>query len=67
MKAADLRKKTVSELRSELDEAMHQQFKMRMKHGSGQLPQIHLLKQARRDVARLRTVIDEKIRDGEGQ
>jgi len=67
MKAADLREKSVSELRTELEGLLEQQFKTRMSHGSGQLPQHHKLREVRRDVARLRTVINEKDNNGEAR
>ena len=67
MKAADLREKTVSELNTELEGLLEQQFKMRMSHGSGQLPQHHKLREVRRDVARVRTVINQKDNNGEAR
>ena len=65
MKAADLREKSVSELRTELEGLLEQQFKLRMTHGSGQLPQNHKLRQVRRDVARIHTVMNQKDNNGE--
>jgi large subunit ribosomal protein L29 len=67
MKAADLQEKSVSELRTELEELLEQQFKMRMSHGAGQLPQNHKLREVRRDVARVRTVINQKDNNGEAR
>lgn len=67
MKAADLRNKSVSELRAELEGLLEQQFKVRMSHGSGQLPQHHRLREVRRDVARIRTVINQKDKNGEAR
>lgn len=60
MKATDLRNKTVAELEKELLGLREEQFKRQMQKSTGQLKQNHLLKQARRDVARIKSVINEK-------
>ncbi|WP_323847322.1 50S ribosomal protein L29 [Microbulbifer magnicolonia] len=60
MKTADLREKSVEELNQELLNQLEAQFKLRMQKSTGQLTQTHLLKQARRDIARIKTVLTEK-------
>ncbi len=60
MKAADLRNKSVADLEKELLALREEQFKTQMKRGTGQLGQSHLIQQARRDAARIKTVINEK-------
>lgn len=60
MKARELREKSVEELNSELQKSLSQQFKLRVQKATGQLSQTHLLKQARRDVARVKSVLTEK-------
>lgn len=60
MKASELREKTVEELKSELTDNLRLQFSLRMQRGSGQLSQSHLFKQARREIARINTVLKEK-------
>ncbi|MBK8288008.1 MAG: 50S ribosomal protein L29 [Cellvibrionales bacterium] len=60
MKTADLRKKTGQELEKELNKQLEGQFKQKMQMATGQLTQTHLLKQARRDVARIKTLLKEK-------
>lgn len=60
MKAKDLREKTVDELQEELLTQLQGQFKLRMQGSTGQLSQTHLLKQTRRDVARIKTVLKQK-------
>lgn len=60
MKTADLRKKTGQELEKELNQQLEGQFKQKMQMATGQLTQTHLLKQARRDVARIKTLLKEK-------
>ena len=60
MKAQDLRTKSVEELNDELVNLLGEQFKLRMQTATGQLQQSHLLKQVRRDVARVKTLLTEK-------
>lgn len=60
MKAKDLQEKTVEELNAELLTQVQNQFKLRMQAATGQLNQTHLLKQARRDIARIKTVLQQK-------
>ena len=60
MKAQDLNKKTVEELNAELLSQLEEQFKLRMQKSTGQLEQTHLAKQARKNIARIKTVIRQK-------
>lgn len=60
MKAKDLKEKTVDELNAELITQLQAQFKLRMQASTGQLNQTHLLKQSRRDIARVKTVLQQK-------
>lgn len=60
MKAQELREKSVEELNNELIEQLKEQFKLRMQASTGQLNQTHLLKQTRRDIARIKTVLSQK-------
>ncbi len=60
MNAAELRDKTAHQLRDELLRLRKTQFNLRMQKASGQLGQIHMLSEARRDIARVKTVIREK-------
>lgn len=60
MNAAELRDKSVQELNDELLRLRKEQFGLRMQRASEQLAQTHLLTQARRDVARVKTMIREK-------
>jgi len=59
MKIEELRKKQGAELDNDLVELLKEQFKLRMQQGSGQLARPHLLKQVRRNIARVKTVITE--------
>lgn len=60
MNAKDLRDKSVDELNNTLLELLRDQFKYRMQKATGQLTQTHLLKQVRKDIARVKTVLTEK-------
>jgi large subunit ribosomal protein L29 len=60
MKASDLREKSVEDLNKQLLSLREAQFKLRMAKATGQLGQSHLLKQAKRDIARVKTVLEQK-------
>ncbi len=60
MKVQELRDKSVDELNAEVQKTLAAQFKLRVQKATGQLAQTHLLKQTRRDIARLKTVLSEK-------
>lgn len=59
MNTKDLRNKSVPELEKELLKQLENQFKNKMQKMTGQLAQTHLIKQNRRNVARLKTVLNE--------
>ncbi|WP_063654792.1 50S ribosomal protein L29 [Candidatus Arsenophonus triatominarum] len=60
MKAKELREKSVEDLNTELLNLLREQFNLSMQAVSGQLQQSHLLKQVRRDIARVKTLLTEK-------
>ncbi len=60
MKAQELREKDVDALNAEMTELLAAQFKLRMQRASGQLGQPHQFKSIRRDIARIKTIINEK-------
>lgn len=60
MKASDLRDKSPQQLGEELLKLRKEQFTLRMQKASGQLGQPHLLNEARRDIARIKTIMAEK-------
>jgi large subunit ribosomal protein L29 len=45
---------------TELKSLLKEQFSLRMQHATGQLPNTSQIKKVRRDVARLRTIMNEK-------
>ncbi len=60
MKPSELREKTLDELRTLSGERRKELFDLRFKHYTGQLTDTAALKHARRDVARIETVIRER-------
>jgi large subunit ribosomal protein L29 len=60
MDASELRKMDQTELREELLELLREQFNLRMQRASGQLSKGHLLRNVRRNIARVKTVLNEK-------
>ncbi len=60
MKASELKEKTTEELREELVSLTKEQFGYRMQQSTGQLAQTHLLKQVKKDIARVKTVLAQK-------
>jgi large subunit ribosomal protein L29 len=60
MKANELKDKSVEELNNDLKGLLREQFNLRMQKGTGQLSQPHRVKQVRRDVARVKTILNQK-------
>lgn len=60
MKATELRNKNVDELNKELKDLLREQFNLRMQKGTGQLAKPHLIKEVRRNIARVKTVLNQK-------
>ena len=60
MKASELRSKSEQELRDELTALLREQFNLRMQMGSGNTPKTHLFSVARHNIARVKTVLNEK-------
>jgi large subunit ribosomal protein L29 len=62
MKASELRGKNADELRQELNELLKAQFSLRMQVATQQLTNNSQIGKVRRDIARVRTIINEKAR-----
>ena len=60
MNALELREKSVDDLNAQLLQLLEDQFKLRMQKSTGQLAQTHLLKKSRQEIARVKTVLQEK-------
>jgi len=65
MIAEEIRKKTVKELMTLLDETSLEHFKLKMQLTTGQLPTHNKVKEARKNIALIKTIINEKrLADG---
>ena len=60
MKATELKEKSVEELNAELINLLREQFNLRMQHTTGQLEKTDQLRQARRNIARVKTILTQK-------
>lgn len=60
MRADELRGKNLSELEKELQSLMRVQFGLRMQHATQQLENVSQIKNIRRDIARVKTILREK-------
>ena len=65
MKAEELRQKTEQDLSAELEGLLREQFNLRMQQGSDQLARPDQMKKVRRNIARIKTVLNEKSKAGE--
>ena len=63
MKASELREKSVDELQVALNDELKQQFKLRMQLATGQLNESHLVKLTRKNIAKIKTALNEKAGD----
>ena len=63
MKIVDIRGKTADQLKDELVSLRKEQFNLRFQRATGQLENTARLREARRDIARIKTVAAQK-RDG---
>jgi large subunit ribosomal protein L29 len=66
MKASELKGKSEAELKDELMRLRREQFHTRMQKASGQLGQSHLMRELRRDIARVKTVQQQKQKEKTG-
>lgn len=64
MNAQELRGKSPSELNSDLAALIKEQFNLRMQKATGQLSKTSQVREVRRDIARVKMVINEKQRAG---
>ena len=62
LKASALREKTVEELRKDQEDLQTQLFKLRFQQSTGQAENPHRIRGVRRDLARVKTVLNEKRR-----
>lgn len=60
MKAADVKAKTADELLDQLAKLKKEQFNLRFQRATGQLENTARVRQVRRDIARIKTVLGER-------
>jgi large subunit ribosomal protein L29 len=62
MKAGDVRAKTADELAAALEQLTKERFNLRFQKASGQLENTTRVRQVRRDIARIKTILAERAR-----
>ncbi len=62
MKASDIRARTVDELSEEVDALSKEIFNLRFQRASGQLENTARVRQVRRSIARIKTILGERHR-----
>ncbi|EKE01899.1 MAG: hypothetical protein ACD_21C00025G0010 [uncultured bacterium] len=65
MKASELRVKTTDELVAELEALQKEQFNLRIQKGAEEAPRPHNFKRVRRTIAQIKTILNEKTREGQ--
>jgi large subunit ribosomal protein L29 len=65
MNAAEMRSKSVSELKLELQNLLRERFNLSMQRGTGQLSRPDQFRKVRKDIARVHTILNEKHKAGE--
>lgn len=60
MNVKELREKSVDELKNELLAVFKELFNLRVQKGIGQSPQTHLFRNAKKLIARIKTILREK-------
>jgi len=64
MKAQELRTKTSDQLKGELATLRKEAFNLRFRKASGQLENTARVRQVRRDIARIKTMLNDSARAG---
>ena len=62
MIASELRAKSIEELSDELIQLRREQFNLRMQQATGELSQNHQHSRVKKDIARVKTILNEKQR-----
>jgi large subunit ribosomal protein L29 len=60
MKASEVRRKSGDELREQLLQLKKEQFNLRFQRATGQLENTNRMREVRRDIARLKTILAEQ-------
>jgi large subunit ribosomal protein L29 len=61
MKVSEIRELSLGEMQTKANDLREEMFNLRFQHGTGQLENTQKLKQTKKDIARLRTIIQEVI------
>ena len=64
MNTSEIRKMSVKDINNKITEIKTELFELRMKQATGTLEKPHMINALRKDVARLKTVLTEKLNDG---
>jgi len=64
MEMKDIRKKSEKELRDQVATLRKEQFNLRMQHAAGQMPRGHLINNVRKDIAKVKTALSERVKAG---
>ncbi len=64
MKAEEIRKLTLEEINKKVVECKDELFRLRMKQSNGMLRETHQINELRKNIARLKTVANEKMNGG---
>ena len=66
MKTNELRELSDVDLNNELHSTLKEIFNLKMQKSSGEFEKPHLMKRARRQVARIKTLITERVSEANG-
>ena len=64
MKINEIRNMSVEDIEKKIIEVKNELFELRMKQATGNLEKPHMINKLRKDVARMKTVLTEKQKDG---
>jgi len=62
--AAEYKNMSVEDLKKELIDLRREQFNLRMQQGAGNMPKVHRFGAVRKDIARIKTVLNQKTETG---
>jgi large subunit ribosomal protein L29 len=65
MKGKELREKSIEELRNSQGELAEQLFKLRFQRATGQIENPSKIREVRKDIARVETILAERLREAE--
>ncbi|MBN2689987.1 MAG: 50S ribosomal protein L29 [Gammaproteobacteria bacterium] len=63
MKIGDMKNKNMAELTQELHALLKEQFNLRMQRSLSEAPKTHLFRRVKRDIARIKTLLNSKKRE----